>query len=336
MIYIRSFLLSLLITVGAYSSYSDCKKGIIYNIVVIIGMCGAVIGNTIYFIFNQMNGLIPFLTNLLSAIIISGLMYLLKIWAGGDVKLFVVLAALIPTDLLKQRIPLSEVFIFILVFSAAFLYILLQSIVFFVRKEKSPFPKTKLSLIQIFPCFLFVMAVQSIMRTVFRNVYSDYFGAFMFFNIILVLLYGKIEFLTKRISIIICSLICTADIVLSIYNGRLAFDYRSFIVVFVTIVFRSLAARYNYQEIKTKDVKPGMIPAFSTVYLFSKSKVKGLPTIATEDMSARITKEEADSIIRWADSKNGKETIVILRKIPFAVFIWVGYVIYCILGIMVW
>ena len=243
MIYIKSFLFSLLVTVGIYSSYSDCKKGIIHNAVVITGLCGAIIGNTVYFVVNQMNGLLPFLGNLLSAIIISGLMYLLNIWAGGDVKLFVVSAALIPADLLKQRIPLPEVFIFIIIFSSAFLFILLQSIVFFIRKEKLPFPKTKLSLIHILSSFLFVMAVQSIMRAVFKSIYSDYIGAFMFLNIILVLLYGKLELLSKSISIILCSIICAADIGLSICYGRMVFDYRSFIVVFVVIVFRSLAAR---------------------------------------------------------------------------------------------
>ena len=336
MIYIKSFLLSVLVTVGLYSSYSDCKKGVIRNQIVIIGLVCAVVGNTIYFIIDQSNGLCSYLMNMLSAIIISFLMYLLNIWAGGDVKLFIVSAALVPTDFLKQKIPLPEVIIFIIIFSVAFLYILVQSFFFFIRKEKVPFHETESSLIKIIACFLFIMAVQSLLHILFNSIYGEYIGVFCFFNIIFVLLYGKLDFLSSKISIIVCSIICTVDIGLSIYYGRIAFDYRSFLVLLMVVLFRLLAGRYNYQEIKTKDIKPGMILAFSTVLQFSKSRVKGLPMTATEDMSARITKEEADSVIRWADTKNGKDTIIILRKIPFAVFIWAGYVIYCILGIMLW
>ena len=76
--------------------------------------------------------------------------------------------------------------------------------------------------------------------------------------------------------------------------------------------------------------------AYSTVLQFSRSRVKGLPIITTEDMSSRITAEQADSIKRWGKSKNGKESIVILRKIPFAAFISLGYIIYLGLGVFVW
>ncbi len=40
----------------------------------------------------------------------------------------------------------------------------------------------------------------------------------------------------------------------------------------------------------------------------------------SEDMAARLTDEEVDSIKRWARTKNGKDELIIVKKIPFAFF----------------
>ena len=71
-----------------------------------------------------------------------------------------------------------------------------------------------------------------------------------------------------------------------------------------------------------------MILSVATVLEFQKSRVKGLPVATNEDMSTRLSEEEADAIRRWEQSKYGKEKIVIVRKIPFAIFITSGSVIF--------
>ena len=57
---------------------------------------------------------------------------------------------------------------------------------------------------------------------------------------------------------------------------------------------------------------------------------KGLPTTTDETTKSRITQEEADSIKRWEKSKYGKEQIMVVRYIPFAVFILIGMITYLI------
>ena len=42
--------------------------------------------------------------------------------------------------------------------------------------------------------------------------------------------------------------------------------------------------------------------------------------------------EEVDSIKRWARTKNGKDELIIVKKIPFAFFINIGYAIFMIIG----
>ena len=67
-----------------------------------------------------------------------------------------------------------------------------------------------------------------------------------------------------------------------------------------------------------------MVLSYGTVSKFMPSRVKGLPRQTSEDMRCRITEEETKAIKRWESSKFGEETIVIVRKIPFAVFIICG------------
>ena len=136
MIYVESFLISALIFVGGYCTFFDFKKGIIPNIVIFIGTVGALIGNVILFMLSGVDQLPIFLLHIVSASVIAVLMYLLRIWAGGDVKLFVLLSALTPVECLKHRIPLPAIMIFIGAFSFTFLFLVVQSVVFLIKKEK--------------------------------------------------------------------------------------------------------------------------------------------------------------------------------------------------------
>ena len=334
MIYVESFLISALIFVGGYCTFFDIKKGIIPNIVIFIGTVGALIGNVILFMLSGVEQLPIFLLHIVSASVIAVLMYLLRIWAGGDVKLFVLLSALTPVECLKHRIPLPAIMIFIGAFSFTFLFLVVQSVVFLIKKEKTYQVTQKIKLIPFVSCVAFTMAVQAVIRFAFKAIYSEYIGVFMFLNVVLVLLFGKMKFLHNVICIIICSVICTADIILFVLNHTAAIDVRPLLIVLLVIALRFFAGRYNYREIKTKDVKAGMVLSYATVFRFTQSRVKGLPQTTSENMSSRISQEEAESIIRWADSKYGQETIVILRKIPFAVFITTGYIAYIVIGFL--
>lgn len=334
MIYFESFLITFLILIGTYSSICDFRKGIIPNYVVIIGTVSAIIGNIAYFCLMGVERLPTFLLHFVSAIVIAILMYALRIWAGGDVKLFAVLSALVPVSFLKQNIPIPAIIIFTIVFSLAFVYLVVQSIVFLIKKEKTFKTTTQFALIPFISCIVFIMAVQAVLRFALKGIYAEYIGVFLFLNIILVLVFGKMKYLHNIVCVIICSLICASEIVYAILNRKPVFDYLSLLIVLLIIVLRYIAGRYNYQEIKTADVKPGMVLSYTTVLLFSQSQVNGLPQTTSEDMGSRITKEEADSILRWANSKSGQDRIVIVRKIPFAVFIAAGYLIYVIFGLL--
>lgn len=62
--------------------------------------------------------------------------------------------------------------------------------------------------------------------------------------------------------------------------------------------------------------------------------MKGLPKQGGEDMRYRITEDEMNAIKRWESSKYGEDTIIIVRKIPFAIFIVAGILLLFIIRIL--
>ena len=337
MIFVKSFLISVLIVEGIFCSISDIRTNKIPNNSIICGLLCALIANFAYFILADDTYFFSFILNVISAAVISFIMYALHIWAGGDVKLFVLMAMLVPAEFYRQKAPLSIVTIYITIFSVAFIYLIIESIVLMFLKERATGRlSVKISAKPILSCMVSIMAFQVLLRLIFQGYYYDYLPLFLLLNVILVLAFNRMKFLNHNLSIIICSLISGANLVVSIANNQYKVELKTIIVAVVVMCFRTLAERFNYQEIDTLKVKKGMILSIGTVVGFSNSRVKGLPQFTTEDIASRLTQEEADSIKRWATSKNGKDKITVLRKIPFAIFISLGFIFYLMLGVFVW
>ena len=54
----------------------------------------------------------------------------------------------------------------------------------------------------------------------------------------------------------------------------------------------------------------------------------------SEDMACRLTTEEVVAVHKWYKRKKALNTITIVRKIPFAIFIAMGYGLFILLGLI--
>jgi len=106
-------------------------------------------------------------------------------------------------------------------------------------------------------------------------------------------------------------------------------------LVFAIILFKQIAQNYNYQHIRTDRIKKGMILSFGSVLLFKSSRIKNLPKETTETTTSRITQEEAKAIQRWSKTKKGKESVVIVKHLPFAPFIFGGTSFYLLFKLII-
>ena len=105
-------------------------------------------------------------------------------------------------------------------------------------------------------------------------------------------------------------------------------DWKNLAIIIGVLLLQRVAGMYNYQLIKTNTIKKGMIPAAETVLQFNLSRVKSLPTDASEELTAKISEEEEEAIRRWESSAKGQDEIWIVRKVPFAFLIVLGFVLW--------
>ena len=132
--------------------------------------------------------------------------------------------------------------------------------------------------------------------------------------------------------LVLCAL---SDIILLI-SARTAFSLEwlwAYLIVAVLFVLRQLIARYNYKTIDVSELKTGMILAVACVVQMLPSRIPNLPDGTSEDLRCRLTQVQVDAVEKWS-SKNKVSEITIVRKIPFALFISLGYAMFVVMGLI--
>jgi len=314
-----------------YSSYTDISLSVIKNKVLIVYSCLGVVVNVFYYIKNP-NSLSLFLQSFLIASLISYLMYYLNFWAAGDCKLMMAISLLMPAGFLKNRFSLLS--IIINAFIIAFFLLVLESLyLLIIKKKKISMSKDRaFRLIKSFLiCYFNLYVFDYIYLMVFADSILNNRLLVLTINIIISIVINKYLFFEKKkycyisISLFILVLIDT-------FRNGYQFDYVTIAVVLLINALRFLSDSFNYSEINIIDLKPGMILSFSSVLKFQGSRIKNLPMFTTEDLKTRINKEQVEAIKKWSNTEKGAKEITIVRKIPFAICLFISCIIFIIRG----
>ena len=333
----EGLLVLLLLILGCYVISTDISKGIVENRALLIAGLAGVIINGFYYCMFARPFLFIYLLNLLFVAILSILLYVRHYWAAGDSKLLICMTILIPGRVYDSSVlQIPGMNYLIIIFLVAYIYVVIESIVAWIKKDPSyrrnqPSGKNIAGIIWSYMMmFCLLTSASMLWNLVFREFYRENQMVFTLINILMVTMLADTSvFKSKYIRIILCGVFA----ILLVFRRetlllRPDLLIRSYLIIFFALILRYFVSGYNYTEINTQDVSAGMVLAFSTIVLFQNSTVKGLPHSTTEDMSDRISEEEAMAIRRWGQSKKGRANIIIVRKIPFAIFIVIGIVLY--------
>ena len=123
--------------------------------------------------------------------------------------------------------------------------------------------------------------------------------------------------------------IVAVDVGLSIWLGviPISINPENYILVFVLLLCQMTIRTNLYKDIELENLKKGMILTTASSVLMQGSRVRGLPGVSSEDLRNRLTETEIDSIKRWASGRNVTR-ISIVKKIPFAFFLVIGFWLY--------
>lgn len=326
--------------VGILSAVTDIKHGKIFNKYIIVFMSAAMILDCVEWFTFDKSYLFHQLANILICILISLVLYFFHIWAGGDAKLMIAVSLLIPYDLYinTKLLQFNLIYIFVFSFIFSYIYLIADTISGFIKGKvhADNIKKTALkSVIDYLSCVLYIIFFDQIFQKLLPQFFEDYAWILLIINICIVFIISGLKIMKNRFVLLI--LIVTTVVLKIVFNQPILSKQMiiNYVVALFFIILRVFIDEYNYETINVSKLRPGMILSAATTITFMNSKVKGLPEQSTEDLRSRLTEDEINSILRWSKSKYGLDTVQIVRKIPFAIFITLGTVLFVITGALI-
>lgn len=330
---LEALLLGLLLYVGVKASYTDIKTGYIYNKDLFPAFIVGIVINIIYYCGFVRDIIFDYILNLLIVLFIQTLLYGIHSFAGGDIKLGMLLAFLYPARLYfsYQGMITTLFFAFGCSFIYGYGYLLISTV---ARIKKGVIHPNK----RYFTAFLknylrnylrasvYLMGMSMIIMICGQYVFIPYFLAWIL-NMFVAWLSSKVIWMQKKRVVLITLAI---DIILSVVLRVIPFSINpeSYLLVAVLLICQMIISMGLYELIDTDKVAKGMILSTASSILMQGSRVKGLPGISGENLNDRLTEEQATSVRRWGKTKNGKAELTVVRKIPFAVFLLSGFLTY--------
>ena len=341
-------LLAMLTVMLCVASSTDLHAGIVSNKLLVRCLCVAVPVDIVYYAYYARDLLPLFLLNAGLITGVSLMLYAYHIWAAGDSKLLISAMLCLPGRLLTPLDvgPFPTFWILVVTFISAFLYVIVEALIRGAKERNLlGFDPIRFDMVEAVPQSLVMMASMMILSNLLvifaPQTYVAYPLLTIAINFCLVLSLSELCAHVSERMIALAAIVLWATLIVMSVNGffviSVAVSIRSMALAVLIVLAQLFAGRYNYQVIPTKDVVAGQILAVQTGMGFQVSRVRGLPQGVTEDMRSRITDDEAASVRRWGSSAHGKPTVVIVRKIPFALFIGLGVLAFLLVeGALLW
>lgn len=318
------------------ASVSDIKNGIIKNKSLILFFTIAVVLKLAYAFSLEALLWKPYVINVLLIIACSLVLFYSHSLAGGDCKLAMVLAMIYPMDCYVKYGDNKYTLFFAIGISLVYGYVyLVVSSIFKILKRKTKI-STK-NVINFIKSYLYnyicaSIYISPVCYAVFALAKNEIVINVWVIRIVCILFawyVGKSSILKKRV--IIFS-VFVFDILIGIVMKciPIATDFGHYLFVGVMLLCQMSVRTNLYENINVNEVKEKMILSTVSSLAMQNSRVRGLPDVSSEDLRDRLTESQVNSIKRWADNNN-IETICIVKKIPFAIFVSMGFVTYYIL-----
>lgn len=326
------FLILVILVIG---TCTDLKYGIIPN--KLIFPC--IIFGIIYKIFSSIS--INLLGSIMLASIVSLILFYLKIWAGGDCKLYLAIILLMPNSIIESTFyGISYiVWIPILAFLIGYFYIIGDSFYQKLKQHKKNnnlHTKAKNDFIRYIKYYVVIIFINYCMNNLFKylNIQLNTW-MYMIISFGLIYMFIKIKILEEKFFILFVIFI---DIYIGVINLNLLFNIKQLLIWFAIIIsslLKHFNNDYNYEEIVIEQLKPGMILSTTSSYIFFNDKLSKYKKISDETLRSRLTEKDIDQIKEVSLKRDYIKTITIMKKIPFALFISLSTIIIILEGVFI-
>ena len=343
MIYLEAFLFATVTLLLTSASISDLQTSRVPNKTILLFIGLGIVGVVPYYVFFAQDCVFPYFVNIALSTGVSIILYSTGVWGAGDCKLLITTILLFPARLycMNNRSVASCFMLISFVFISAFLFIIGETIVLGIKRKdlwrRARFHFDLKAYTKSFLFFFLFLNLWNVLLSIVapESILTDVL-LLTAIHFILLLLTMQIEDKASWPIIGGMAAVWVLLIYLKIAHFSVSsINWKTYIVIVLLLSFRTFADKYNYKSIPVAELKTGMILSMASIVLFSGSKVQGLPESSTEDLKSRLTVDEVDSIKRWSKAKAGRESVIIVRKIPFALFIAIGTLIFVVWEVLV-
>ena len=317
------------IVLSVIGSITDIKHGRVRNKhLLIIFLLWAVLTGIRMMGFGLQINWVRLAINVCLAFVASLVFYLTDIWAPGDCKMFILVAAIYP----MYAYPVMEWNIFpsidLIVYAFATGYVGLLVSVGIIHKNEEvfhlPFDANRMitleRLISIVSNFGIMASVNTILDYHLKELYV---ANQILFTLIAVGIVSIIQNKAGRLKVILGS-IGTVFIVIIVIIRNEAGSFLT--TVFTSIILSVLIETINnntgnhiYKQVSGDQIRHGMILSYTTIMAMQNCIDPNIPHSTTESRRSRISESQAVAVKNWC--KNAKSDVVIVEMMPFAPFI---------------
>lgn len=333
-------LTALLLMLCTYTTVTDFRSGIIGNRPL---LCAASVGlglNVAYYAVFARSFLTGYLINLLVLSALSILFYACHFWAAGDSKLLVLVAFLLPARLFgwESNGIFPGINLLIFTFSAAFFYLIVESLVLHIKdKDSFSLKGVREGLWRFIKSYVFYGTYLSLLNQagilLLPGLYREYGELFMLGSFFVAIFISNLKWLKKPGIFLPCLLVAVGSALYLLYTHRMSVSPFVWAALFVVALIRILAEKYNYETISTESIGRGMVLSAPSAVAVNMAGVLDYPLPLAEDVRGRLDETAAGRIRKWGRSRTGSCELVIVRRMPFAVFISVGTLLFIMLRV---
>ena len=328
----------ILLVVLLFAARSDMKTGIVSNGLILIACLAGLVIDAVYYLVYAGEYFLPYLIDFFLTAALSIFFYSQGIWGAGDSKLLILIALCLPGRIFcRDGLWSFPGFLLIsIIFSVSFVVVFIDSIMKGKRtgtlfdKQQFLFSLDDRRGFLSKPLFLYfcVGAVNGFFSFEWMSFLHLTYPVLLALDLVIILLLNKKEWIPTLPYLLVALILYLVMTILS----RAVFSWQSFLFSLVFIIAllytRNITNQENYQSISAGDILPGMILDYSSVALLSMSKIQNLPSSTTADMRSRLHEIEVEAIHAWGKKHPGHDQLVIIRKIPFALYIAIGTFIF--------
>lgn len=312
---------------------SDLNEGKVYNKHILMFLSAGMLVDIGYYTTVGQSMFLAFIVNLVVITVIALCLFFSHSFAGGDVKLLFVLAAIYPADFYLTYNGNSLTLYITVMFAILYGYIFLA--IFSIRDLINGKSKiTGIYIIKYIAKFLYsfiaALVYIGILNILFliTTARGIVINSWIFRVVSLAVAYlvnNKGRF--KRWHLL--GPVALALVLMMIYFRVVPFSFEieNYILIILILFCQMIIKTSIYETVPITQLQDGMILSTASSMLMQNSRVRGLPQISSEDLRNRLTMEEVKSIKRWAKCRK-MDHLVIVKKIPFAFFLIMGFVSY--------